>query len=965
METLADNVKFANESFNSSMDNLFLLQGQWKKNNGKYIKDVVVGSTLSQPVLYEKKEVKGYVDYDIGPISLETRLDDKFLDKLNSFEIQALINKIHYEVSEITSGIFGNGEKTEIKKQYEEEVLVSRGYYTGGSKGRDKGYQNNNNRTYIPAVYETKIIDLDTRYQSSGKFGEYIGYDPSVRDLNAKTRKDMFYDTGEGELGRLLTEYIFFQTLDALGLAEISIAPWDKKMWDDRGSFFESPSIRSMTDFVLQVGVAVISIAGSAVTGGMSAVGGMALMVAINSSDDLTFAALDVAFGYKDWKEAGFEFGKALLMNTASAAVSGVFSGVSGATEGIFKGGLNALVTETATTTLQNVAGQAIMAGAQGFVNGTITSGISGITYSKEKGFGYDFGVFQQGMEGTVKNVVTSMISVVTKGTMDWIIGGKDMERIGNYSITNKKSIDTFNTLIGDLAGQGLNYAMGDDFTLNLLNTSLFKSLGLLKENSGNIGFLELHFGRDNTSMNFGTSGANVSIDNVFNATKGAAFWGIEGVVGLYNVTHDMNIRGAWQGINSFGDNNQKSLFWEVMFGKTDLRAAPDDAEYGAETVVNEKGKKTVFLKYQNGMDYETQMRLAAILGQEAYRDGYKEGDKKNGYTITAQDSLNEFRDASIARIAMGDRINQDHQWFYDLNMDFEIESYLLHGANASGNFEVFNDYMDFAYVNERDFFFQWASTRGDFQNTDRYTNIPLFYVDSQERVDAINAQRLQAAFEKYKARMEKEDKYTAVFSGNRDKSNEEILWDMFQNSEALQKNFGYKELQLDTIRRVGCMFMSTKYGLEAITGEQMDTISFHNYITENKLYWGDANLSNELMAEIMNRFSAGNFTVDLVFNGTPNVSALREFETSEDKYIAHLRVKDNGRDLIHSVMVSGIVYNYDDDGNVTGINKINVANPLKDYGSFYSKTSYRMNEIVRWDIFKVTPLSNLSSVGN
>jgi hypothetical protein len=78
-------------------------------------------------------------------------------------------------------------------------------------------------------------------------------------------------------------------------------------------------------------------------------------------------------------------------------------------------------------------------------------------------------------------------------------------------------------------------------------------------------------------------------------------------------------------------------------------------------------------------MSFEEQMRLAAILRHEAYRDSYSTGETdQNGNVVTKKRSEKELQDASIAKVLMGDRINQDHQWFYDYNIDFDIESFVV-----------------------------------------------------------------------------------------------------------------------------------------------------------------------------------------------------------------------------------------------------------------------------------------------
>jgi hypothetical protein len=72
---------------------------------------------------------------------------------------------------------------------------------------------------------------------------------------------------------------------------------------------------------------------------------------------------------------------------------------------------------------------------------------------------------------------------------------------------------------MGGLAGQGVNLAMGGDFTLNVLN------LGGFTDNEMNLGLLEMHFGGEEIFGGFkiGTEGANVSVSSLKYALPGAA----------------------------------------------------------------------------------------------------------------------------------------------------------------------------------------------------------------------------------------------------------------------------------------------------------------------------------------------------------------------------------------------------------------------------------------------------------
>jgi len=411
----------------------------------------------------------------------------------------------------------------------------------------------------------------------------------------------------------------------------------------------------------------------------------------------------------------------------------------------------------------------------------------------------------------------------------------------------------------------------------------------------------------------------------------------------IKNNTFDANV--ALRAQYGFGDERQLEQLRNILKGRDELWTESGQDYDGKTEIID--GKRVVILgNYRTGMSAEEQMRLAVILGHEAYRDG----------VVSAVENFNELKDASIARILMGNRINQDYQWFYDFNMDFEFESYLLDLVKTSGNMEIFDDYLRFAYMNDEDYYWKWASTGNDYQNMDRYRSIPLFNSKSAERVEEINKQNLDTAFAKYKADLAKDEGYIGDITDFISKKGTDAdLLDSFIINTQLQKKFGYEALKFESVYSVGCMFLSAKYGLEAITGRKFDTTSINEYITENKLYVGESELSNIKMAEIMTRLAGGQYSVKLIETGSPDPALLYNLGKSNDMYLAHIRIKKEGTGTgYHSVMVSGIDYAYDKNGNVTGINAVNVANPWNG-SSFTGKTSYSMDQIARWDIFMVT----------
>ena len=903
IKNLTASVDSANKNFRSNMDNIFIFNGLWQKNGNNYVKEIIKGSTLFTPLITKTVTVTGYANYIMEPITLRTNMDENYLAALDSIAVRGLLENVFIEVQTIAEEIFGNSAN--------EQPLAERG-------------------------------------QAPGKFGAHIGYQPAEKPAKemGKTKSSIFYDEGAGELGRLMSEFIYWYIIDARGSAELALPPWDKRMWDDTGSSFSAPSLRSAGQIVGAIAAAAVAVIATPFTGGASfgaAVGMATLIAGISSTSELIFGTLDVAYGYKTLGEAAFELGKTSVKNFASSMISGAFSGFGSVGNSIASQGL----TKTAMGAVTNPAGkilvQTAMTGLQTATTTLATTAISAISYNSKDGFGFNVDMFETGSKSILSNSLSSMTSTFTTATLGAVNSGISLKNLNGFNNINKEDIGKLNGLIGSLAGQGVNYLMGDDFTLNVLNAGLFTN------GQHNSGLLELHLGRDGAKMNIGTGGANVSIDNLAAALRGAQVWNVNSRIGNYinNGKNGFDAVSALRALYGYGDTVQKDLLWDILKGNSEIQTDAE-GEFMAKTTFVD-GKRVInFAGYQQNMSDKDQMRLAVILGHEAYRDGYKTGDiDASGNIVTAENSSAEFKNASIARIAMGNRINRENDWFYDINGDFEFESFLLTVAMESGEHSLFDDYLETFYKNEDDFFWQWADTGGDFQNQSRYWEIPLFNARTRERVDEVNAQRLEAAFQRYILTLPEEGR-----------SNPD-LWDDFRENRGLQARNGFVELKIDSIARVGCMFMSTKYGLEAITGERINTIELHNFIRENNYFREENLLSRDLLATIITEYTGGEFTATLLqYFMQPSTEMLRSISLSQDMYIAHLRVKDpNNQDAItHSVMLSGINYIYDDNRQIIGVRSVNVANPLNVPTIFNGKTTFSLNEIVRWDIYAIIP---------
>ncbi|MCL2411301.1 MAG: hypothetical protein FWC97_06625 [Treponema sp.] len=887
---LIESVDLANEDFRRSMDNTFIFKGLWTRSGNNYVKDIVRGSTLFTPIISETVTVTGYANYIMEPITLKTNLDENFLAALNSVAIHGLIENVFLEIQIITAEIFGTGENP---------ISVS-----------------------------------GNRKQSPGSFGAHIGYEPNLRpkDNFGNTRSSIFFDQGAGEHGRLMSEYVFWDVIDRKGSAELSLAPWDRRMWDDDGSWFSSPSLRT-------VGSIAGGIAAGIATGGMSFIGTIAVTALISSSSEILFSSLDAAAGFKTFDEAAFSIGKTLLTNTVSGLTSGLFAGAGG-----FEGITSKVLSKTSGTA-NTIFTQTAMTGVQTLTTGLTSSVISGITYSNNDGWGFSNDVFKAGISGVLQSTLTAMTSTFTTTSLTAINSGLDLNKLIGFNKLNQDDIKNLNGLIGSLAGQGVNYALGNDFKLNVLN------LNLIIGGKLNNGLLELNFGRNGTTMNIGTGGANVSIDNLVSSFRGAAVWNVNSQINRYIK------RESQEGGNQFeaaitlrtqygyGDTKQKNLLRDIIRGNV-LLITDHEAYYDARTEIIDGQRVIYFGNYQQGMSMEDQFRLAVILGHEAYRDGFAVGEiDVFGNTVTNESNFDELRTASIARIAMGDRIQDEHSWFYIHNQDFFVESLLLSNAMTIGNFSLFNSYLEIAYYNDKDYFFKNTTTRDNHQNESRYNNIPLFNARTREQVNEENEIRMEAAFRRYLT-----ETYTE------ENINTATPFDIFRQNRELLGSNGYIPEPFVSLSGYGCKFFSMKYIYEAITGGNIDAVELHNFVLDNNTFSGRSLLSSQDIADTINKHSNENFSIlfDSGNSGNPSVIDLFKLHQSERMYFAILRVP-NGSGGIHFVTLDHIEFTFDLLGRPTGISNVHVANPWNSNG-FLGKQSYTFTEILNWEIFMRAP---------
>ena len=466
--------------------------------------------------------------------------------------------------------------------------------------------------TYIDSLY-SEIDELFERFFASntGEFNIYTGVAPEIKqrpNIN-KGRSGVFNHFGSGESGRLLTEFYFWMLKEQNGIAAMAAAPWDKPIWDSRDSAFDAPTIRSSVNTLVSTAIIIAGAVAALPTGGSSIVGSIALTVAMNSASDFAFTTMDIAGGYKSWEEAGLGFGKTLLTNTVTATAGALFNGVAGVSSSFFNsGGVSGLVSDRG---IGGAAYKTLTSGINTLSTGTINSAVASVTYDRKNGFGFSDKNFARSFSGNSIGAISGIAGTFTSGLMNWGITGF-LEDI--HANAGKLS-----NLAGGLVSQGVNYTLGNDFTLNLLNAGIFFD----KKHNINAGLFETRIGRNGTSFAFGSGGMDASIGTLVSAAKGIEAWKVNAELLLSKNQNSRTYASAMRTLYSRG-NEERIEYENLLAGRTIVEErrgiAETKSEYDWVT-----GKKTIFLG-SDALNSGNAFTLNVIFSHEAHRDGIYNG---------------------------------------------------------------------------------------------------------------------------------------------------------------------------------------------------------------------------------------------------------------------------------------------------------------------------------------------------
>jgi hypothetical protein len=248
------------------------------------------------------------------------------------------------------------------------------------------------------------------------------------------------------------------------------------------------------------------------------------------------------------------------------------------------------------------------------------------LTYDKDgniTGLGWSADSFNAGVQGGLVSAATGMTSSLTSGVLNnWSAG----DNLFGFSQLNQRDVYTLNSTIGSLAGQGVNYALTGDFSVNLLNFGMFG----IQDRDGNQvknGLLELHLGKNGATMNIGMGGADVSLGTIASAMGGLAVLNVNHHIKQFVETEQLDLAVTLRSQYGFGDDVQKAQLWDILGERAAIALGGTDSEKAEAQTKREGDKRVIHINgYHEGMSREEQLRLGVTLAHEAYRNGIDDG---------------------------------------------------------------------------------------------------------------------------------------------------------------------------------------------------------------------------------------------------------------------------------------------------------------------------------------------------
>ena len=555
-------------------ENLVREQG-YSVDEGSIRRKVIVARTLVNGLIEEEQYVHKYEYFRYIKTDISSKIESGNLEGLNEYGIQLIVRQVQRDMQAESEKVFGKTDET----------------------GKTEGGSFNEHRGKASALKSGKDFDI-----KNGKTGNIA-------------------DAGSGQIGKMLLDIQWNQIEASVGAAELNKGLHDVKLWDDRGSNFKAPSIRSITEIAVAVAAtAVVSVA----TGGAGGVLlGAAIGAAMNLADDVVFAGIDLAGGYKSPEQIGNELGKKALSSAVSVALAGAGSfvnglnavkGLTGIAKTAFNSGMNMGSSYVGSVANKYIQSYDFATGNMDWENankswysadtiaGTLSAGITTMTTAGFAGMGAEANKFY----GGAMKLGTAAAGKATEYGVHLAYAGGDFE----------KAYDNMGGITLNLANLGSILDMAGSMSARHNGTGQ-SGVGKWAQAFGGTGLLEMNIGRTGISMQLGMNGIDV----------GGALYDLgkrsydKSMLKAYEREHGKDKGEAAYSAYVYGDWTQEHTAARLASGKDELYFTKGK-EYTAKTSSNGKGGRRIEIT-----DSKDRRLNAIQLGHEAYRDGIVGGN--------------------------------------------------------------------------------------------------------------------------------------------------------------------------------------------------------------------------------------------------------------------------------------------------------------------------------------------------
>jgi hypothetical protein len=519
-QSVADSNKSTRKSFRD-----MLLDDGFRQNGENFTKETAVGATLHDN-LYETHTIKGFADFttDVRDFTKDFAVPEGLSPQsIGMDSIQAILKKAMESVPKEYNRIYGERDKKGdwVNATYERQYLKDESYddkktWYDSASGKYVSFIVQKTRTvaasdatvtaetYKQYQEELAAIGADERSErensgrilvrGNGLFNEWVGYAPVMKsdadvDVDIEDYEKNVRFAGSGETGRIMGMYIQHKMIEGAGQAEARQPSYNRRLWDDRGSWMAAPNLRSLSDIAMSIAAGIIA----------PGLGNLLLNVALNMIDDAVFMVMDMGNGL-DAGSAFSTFAKKAATSVVTSRIGAGFSNAGGLLNSNMFGSGSGMVGTTLTKglelTTENVASGAIN-------SFSVRSLLEGDDFFDEGAFGESaFG------KGAMASVVAGMAgNAVTTGLGKVNLTDANKDPLTKFTF-DTANIQRYNTLMGSMVGSAVTYGLTGNAKLNVAR---FNDTGLMEMNLGKNGF----------SMNVGMNGSDISLGTISSAMRG------------------------------------------------------------------------------------------------------------------------------------------------------------------------------------------------------------------------------------------------------------------------------------------------------------------------------------------------------------------------------------------------------------------------------------------------------------